>query len=436
MGLAQRLDDEGGAVLIVVAMVMVPLTVATAFSVGVFTLYGVQREMQKAADQAAVAGAAALPPLDPDVAFETLPFPIPDTDPVFEITGDRLLDLPRITDLVPDPRAVACAYGAESLSAESSNLVGAFGTDPTAPPATVCTDIRVYPSMQSSPAYSCIENIAEDLESRLLILETDPLLAPLVPDVLSAVMPPVEQAVAALGELVPAALKPTMRVEINSGVVPPLLSVAIGEDGLEMQTQATAQRRLKNAVVVPLIPGGEVGPVITDDVNLNTVLAEPQPALIDALGQVDGELNELNSQLNLTGCQDLLSGLRQDLGDIYNPPTGPAPSALDLIEASVTAAETAAIETGVAVTELAGEAYYAIGAGEPVGSIGSVVSDVVGPLLAPTALALLGPLTEAQIPTLDVAVVVFTDLGNEDYHATVVDAANARGLFQATLVAD
>lgn len=57
--------------------------------------------------------------------------------------------------------------------------------------------------------------------------------------------------------------------------------------------------------------------------------------------------------------------------------------------------------------ELAGDAYYATGTGELLGSVGSIVSDVVGPLPAP--LSLLGPITAAQIPTLDVAIVVFTD---------------------------
>jgi hypothetical protein len=287
--------------------------------------------------------------------------------------------------------------------------------------------------MQSTPLYGCLDSVVTDLTARLRILETDPLLAPLVPSVLTAVVEPVKRAVRALNRAVPAALSPTMKVQVTGRVRPPLFDGFSGGEGVQMRVEATAARRLKNAVVVPVVPGGEVGPVVTSAVNLNSALAHPQPVLIEALGEIDTQLNGLMSSLGLSGCQNLLQNVRQDLSAIYDPPSGPAPSATNLIAASVAAAESAAARSGVALNELAGEAYYAIGAGDPVGSIGSVVSDAVGPLLASTALALLGPISAAQIPTLDVAIVIFTDIGSEDYRATVIDAANARGLFLAVL---
>ncbi|MEX0789957.1 MAG: pilus assembly protein TadG-related protein [Actinomycetota bacterium] len=428
-GIMQR-DD--GAVMVIVALVMIPLMVLTAGGVGSFTLYGSQRELQKAADQAALAGAAALPPLNPNVVFESLPFPIPNTDPIFELTGSRYFDLPRLTSLVPDPRSVACEYGAEGLSGDSASLVNAFGGEPSVALSTLCADRRITPTMQSTPIYQCLDQIAGALTTRLRILETNLLLAPLLPDVLAAVLEPVNRAVGALNQVVPAALSPTMKVDVASRVRPPMFDL-IGVEGLDVTVSATATRRLKNAVMVPIVPGGSVGPVVTDGINLNQALAEPQPALIETLGIIDSQLNELTASLGLAGCQNLLHGVRQDLGDIYNPPVGPAPSAADLVKESVDAIEAASAASGVALAELAGDAYYAIGAGDPAGSIGSVVSDVVGPLLASTALALLGPITATQIPTLDVAIVIFTDAGNEDYRAAVIDAANARGLFRAVL---
>lgn len=430
MGWRSRLSQDDGAALLVVAMVMMPLIALTAGGMGMFTLYGAQRELQKAADQAALAGAAALPPLNPNVAFATLGFPIPNTDPVFELTGSPYLDIPRLNELVPDPRAVACEYGAKSLSRDSALLNSVFGVPPSSPPPTLCADERIAPAMQSTPVYDCLGSVVTALTARLRILETSPLLAPLVPNVLAAVVGPVERAVQALNQAVPAALSPTMKVEVTGRVRPPLFE---GGDGLQMRVEATAARRLKNAVVVPLVPGGKVGPVVTNDVNLNLALAQPQPALIETLDDIDTQLNGLMSSLSLSGCQNLLQGVRQDLSDIYDPPTGPVPSATDLIAASVAAAEAGSARSGVALNELAGEAYYAIGAGDPVGSIGSVVSNVVGPLLASTALTLLGPITASQIPTLDVAIVVFKDLGSENYRATVIDAANARGLFLSVL---
>lgn len=432
MRLRGFLQRDDGAVMVIVALVLIPLMVLSAGGIGLFTLYGAQRELQKAADQAALAGAAALPPLNPNVAFDSLPFPIPNTDPVYELAGSQYFDLPRLADLVPDPRSVACEYGAESLSGDSASLITAFGAEPSVLQSTICTDRRVAPTMHSTPIYHCLDQIVVTLTTRLRILETDILLAPLVPDVLTAVLGPVQQAVDALSQLVPAALSPTMRVDVASRVRPPMFDM-IGVDGLDMTVSATASRRLKNAVVVPIIPGGSVGPVVTDDVNLNLALAEPQPALIDALGDIDTLLNQLTASLGLTDCQDLLGGVRQDLSDIYSPPSGPAPDARDLVKESVDAAEAASASSGVALAELAGDAYYAIGAGDPAGSIGSIVSEVVGPLLASTALALLGPITSTQIPSLDVAIVIFTDIGSEDYRAAVIDAANARGLFRAVL---
>lgn len=430
-----RPGDERGAVLIVVTLIMTVMLLLTAGGIGGAVLYSGQRELQKAADQAAVAGAAALPPLNPSVLYDSLPFPISGTDPVFEIAADRGLDLPRLAELIPDPRSVACAYGSYNLSGHRpARMIDAFGAPLQSPPPTVCQDVRIHPSMLSSPLYTCLDDLAATLTSRLRILETDLLLRPLVPDVISAVLAPVNRAIAALEQLVPAALSPRMQVVVASGILPPLLSLVTGQNGLEMGVSATAERRLKNAVMVPLVPGGQVGPVVTNEVNLNPALAQPQPALIDALAEVDEQLNILTSQLSLPGCQNLLAGIRQDLSDIYDPPSGYAPSATDLVAASVAAAESAAAEVGVAVADLAGEAYYVIGAGGPVGTIGSITTGVVGSLLATTALTLLGPIQATQIPTLDVALVVFTDLGEQNYRGAVVSAANARGLFRAVLI--
>lgn len=442
MRIRTRASREDGGVLIVVAIVFPVLIALVAGGVVGFTLFTAQRETQMAADQAAVAGAAALPPLNPNAVYENLPFPLPDTDPLYQVFEEQELNIPRVGELIPDPRSVACVYGSLGLASESAALVGAFGapfggapTDVDGAPldATVCNDDRVYPSMQSSTVIDCIDQITDRLSAEITArLIGDPLLAPLLPDILGAVVARTEQLVDGLNEAVPAAMSPRMRVDVTTGFRPPMLSIIVGGEGLTLRASAVAVRRLKNAVVVPVLPGQQVGPVVTDPVNLNDALREAQPPLVALLGTMDGQLNTMMSTLGLS-CRDVLSDLQRDLSDIYNPPSGPAPSAVDIVEEAVTAAQDAAARTGIPVDELAGEAFYFIGAGDSV-TVGSIVSGVVGPLLDPIAQDLLGPIAALQIPTLDVAIVALSEVSDGDYRAALISAANAYGAFRATLV--
>jgi hypothetical protein len=102
---------------------------------------------------------------------------------------------------------------------------------------------------------------------------------------------------------------------------------------------------------------------------------------------------------------------------------------LEVARQAAIAAQSAAGRTGVAVNEL-GEAFLGVGTGnDPVNvstllaPLGSLVTTLLGPVLG-----------SLQIPALDIVPVVFRDLGNGDIGGVVVSAANARGLFQATLV--
>ncbi|MGH2769037.1 MAG: hypothetical protein ACRDJF_00710 [Actinomycetota bacterium] len=413
---------------------MAVLALLAAGGISAFTMYGTTRELQKAADQAALAGAAAMSPFYPDAVLESLPFPMPDTDPVYELAEDAGLNVPRLDDLVPDPRAVACAYGAQGLSSRSAPFVEAFGTAPLSPPPTICADTRIHPSLESAGLVECIDQISTTLTDRVRsALQANPVLAPFMPDILDAVLAPTRRMVDGLKQAVPAAFSPRIKVEISSGMEPPMLSIITGEDGIQMRTTAVAVRRLKNAAVVPLARGGRLAPVVGDPINLNPVLGEAQAPLIDALGDANTALNTLTSSLGLAGCQDLLVDLRTDLSDIYNPPTGPAPYARDLVRESVAVARSAASRTGVAIDELAGDAFYVIGSGDP-SPVGDLAAGVLPTHLQPLARSLLGPIGATQIPTLDVAIVTFTDAGNGDYRATIIDSANARGAFAATLV--
>jgi hypothetical protein len=434
MRLKTRVSNERGAVLLTVALVMTALMLLVAGGISTFTLFGAQRELQKAADQAALAGAAALPLAYPNAVLanlEALPFPDGITDPVFELLGGAGVDIPRLSDIVPDPRAVACAYGHDSLSGNSASLINSFGTSPTNPPSTICTDNRVAPTMQSTGALNCVNSIVATVTNRVnSAVGSLPLLSGLATPILNSILGnpnnpapgTVYGLVDSLNMALPAILSPRMRVEVRSGFEPPLLSAITGSDGLQMKATSVAQRRLKNAVVVPLVPGG-VG-----SINFNTALNQAQQPLIQTLGNVNTQLNTLTTALGLPNCNNLLTELQTDLTDLYNPPIGPAPSARDLVEEAIRAAQSAAARAPAAVDDV-GEAVLTIAPGQPV-PVSSLVAAVAGPLAGPLV-SLLG---FTQIPALDVAPVVFTELAGGDISGTIIAAANARGLFQATLV--
>lgn len=413
-----QMTKEDGSVLILAGIVLPLLLVLTAGGVAGFSLLGAHRELQRAADQAATAVAAAIPPVDPGVLAESAPFPLPATDAVYDLAEEAGVDAPRMGEVAPDPRMVGCAYAAEGLSSDSSRLAAAF-EEPggfTPPRSTVCEDERLYPALQRNPDTSspvgCANRLVRQIASDRPRIQA--LINPLVR------LP--------LDRLLPAAFTPNAHMQVLSHQAPPLLSLIKDADGNPLgsrtiQAEATAYRRIKNAVVVPIVPEqqaqielGLTDPisVMTDPVNLNDALRQQQAPLISAIHNVDSSLDSTMGTLGLP-CRHMLHNLEQDLRDIYDPPSGPAPSALDIVDAAVTAQGRAASRIGAArpdpsdPTSLAGEAFYLIGVST-------------------------GPLSALQIPILDAALVVMNEQADGDYRASLVSAANARGVFRATLV--
>lgn len=90
MKLQLRARDEKGAVLVIVAIFTLVLLTLSVGGIMMFSVYGANREMQKAADQAALAGAAALPLLRPGVALSSL-----NLNPVYNLTDNYGLDVPQ-----------------------------------------------------------------------------------------------------------------------------------------------------------------------------------------------------------------------------------------------------------------------------------------------------------------------------------------------------
>lgn len=460
MKLKTKARDENGAVLVIVAISMLILLTLSAGGIMMFTLYGANREMQKAADQAALAGAAALPLLRPGQVLDSLPL-----NPVYSLTENLGLDAPlKGLSNVPDPRAVACAYGTRSLVGNSSTLVNTFGAAPNPPLTGYCnaapwSSQRVAPVLNglSTPLTTCLNSLSARVES--LRVQAQGIVGglPLVGLVLSTLglgsiteavakaLAPLEKVVNSVKDLEalsPALLTPEMTVTVRSGVKAPLLSFITGSDGVQMTVAATAERRLKNAIVLPSTPA-------LTGVDLNNALAQTRQPIMNALGTLNSQLNTILGAapggLGLSGCQNLLdpsSKIVRDIGDIYNPPTAPAsgPRARDLIEGSSAAALRAASEAGTSIDNVAGEAFVIIRQGPNPQTLGTLVSGLLGPL------GLSGLLGTLQIPAMDVAVVAAHNLEdgnlNGDCDPTtptppgdfICDLAAARGLFTATLV--
>jgi hypothetical protein len=432
-----RAAQQDGAVFTILAIVLPLLLLLSAGGVTGVTLYTANRELQRAADQAALAGAAALPPFDPRVIAEHSPYPIPETD---EVIAEHWPagDPPRLGDPIVDPRSVACAYGSSALDPASAGVTQAFqNTELFETPLgedgeelqTVCEDIRVYPTMQKGSSFDPVECSNRVVNHYAEEAGVDDILDP---DALDILPSPIQTAVDSyvkmpLHRVLPAALSPRMHVDVYSYLRPPLLSFITGSDGGHMRASATAYRRIKNAVVVPILPIDQLGihtgiktvdRVVTDPVNLNRALKTPQADLINALDDADRRLDEVTAKYG-EPCQHVLHNMRQDLRDVYDPPQGPAPSALDIVDAAVEATERTAARTGIPVTDpdnpesLAGEAFLLIGVS---------VDNFMQPVAA------------TQIPILDVFLATMSEVSEGDYRAAIVNSANAYGLFRAVLV--
>ena len=481
-------DEERGSILILAAIILPIIMTMVAGGVVAYTLLNGQREIQSAADRAALAAAAALPPLDPNVVLNQIGFPMQicaqgitpctNTSAVYNIMPTEAQNLMQTNQLIPDPRAVACAYGRSALDSTSAPMVGTFANpNNTATPAgdspTVCTqfsktngaqvinnghtvpDPRINPSLLPGTVLTCIDSIANYLNSSLTSILSGPLsgYSGALSSILSAIVDP-------LNQIAPALLEPEVKVDISQGYNPPLLSAITGNQGVDLQATAVARRRLKNAIVVKLQPGQRVGLTATGGVNMQSALAIPQSSLYTDLSVSNNNLISLEQAMVNLGvggmnCTNPLGDLILDLNDIYNPTTG-ASSAVDLVSQAVTAVQQAATRTGIPPANIQASGFLMIGVGNASNSTWSISAAVqasleadlgkfLGDTVANVANALLGPIASLQIPILDAALVTFAAAGNSFDASCIaspsypncpvlVAAANAWGAFRASLV--
>jgi hypothetical protein len=422
------------------------LLTLTAGGIMLFTLYGSQREMQKAADQAALAGAAGMPLLNPGQALSSLPL-----NTVYDLTDDVGLDVPiKGLSNVPDPRAVACAYGTRSLEADSAKFVANFHIAATGLPSSYCSsapwaDARVNPTLNSlsTPLSTCVNGLTANITNTInsLIAGKDSLLGNLlgllglgmtaaqltaVVDGAVAQLNGVLKSVQNLEALSPGLLTPEMTVTVTDKVKPPLVGLITGGDGVQMKVTATAKRHLKNVVVLPNTPA-----LLNTD--LNTPLNATKPQILNALTAANTQLNGLMTQFGLSSCQNLLapsSSIYQDISDIYDPPASGSYTGRQLLNGATAAVTRAVGDSGVTAQNVAGEAFLVIRQGVTPTTMSSLLGSALN------SLGLSSVVKTLNIPAMDVALVAAHNLedGNISNPDLITDAAAARGLFTATLV--
>lgn len=356
-------DGERGAVAVLMALWLPVLLGAAALGVGVLTLAGGERELQRAADAGALAAASQLPLVEVGAAST-------------------------VGDLLPSGSTVqerACGVATANLG--EARLTSAFAT------TTGC----------DAQALALAPNLVTALEDGFGVV--DP-----------SLLEPLNRIVDVAGVL-PAIAAPHVEATVTSDIDPPLRRlVSPGEPG-EMEATAVARRRFKNAVFVPavdaygecqvLLGWMELGDLLessllgTEDdcrVNANETLTIPRDPALDTL---DTLADGLPTQLS--PAAGAIRELRNDLADLYDPPSGPVPDQHDIIAAAAANNEDVLVIVA-----------------EPISGGGGLLESLIG---------------ASAVPILDVAAVPASELADGTFDPADAKAlTEAQGIFRATLV--
>ena len=267
---------------------------------------------------------------------------------------------------------------------------------------------------------------------------------------------------------------PQVNVEIDQPIRDPLLSHVSTPNG-----RATAQRLIKNAVVVPVFngltaaanasaqttatvggvvqatAGGSVGASATlPPINLNPTLLHDQQRLSHLLDNID---QRVQNRLTTTGAKvdnmagtvqgvtlgadvpsatgatsaaasglSLTSCLKQSLDTLYNPPASDAPSSDEVMNQVLADAA----KSGEAIQ------LIQVGAVPCPGANFDPTTQTFDCLQAATGSAAQTVTGLYDVPFFDVAPVVIKDVGGGNYQAIPVHATQAEGAFRASLVRD
>ena len=275
----------------------------------------------------------------------------------------------------------------------------------------------------------------------------------------------------------PSLMCPEISVAVDQPVREPIFDRASVPNG-----RATARRVVKNAVVVPVYEGQVVtaaaggavtattgaagvtvaaatgGTVVIPPQNVNSLLIDAQAELLTLLDEVDAiadaaikAANVTVDQLNgvfegievgevqpapLPGAEPLDSlrltkCLRDTLTQVYDPPSGDAPTADEVLaDAAESGEQVVLVQVGAVQADCT----------EP-GAI-PYVTAIQQPTLSPECIRAatapqLNPLTGLyEVPFFDATPVLVQDIGDHNFAAVPVHASQASGAFRAALVRD
>lgn len=371
--------DERGAVAVLVGVLLPMLLGMSALGFATLTMAGGERELQRAADAGALSAASRLE--------------------LASLTG--IVD-PTVSDLLPavaDVQSVGCGVAEDNLAAAA--LTSGFAD-------TVTCSVK--------PA-TFRDNLATVLDQGLGLVPTEAL------DALNQVVD--------VPALLPAIATPYVEVTTGSDLDPPLRGLLSPTAPGDMEVSALARRRLKNAVLAPVVDVNGV-PVVDDTTFCSGTLlgvpfTDPLSDILDDLTKLGGldscrfnpnqplgiprdpvldALDDLANALptELAPAADAIRELRTDFYDLYNPPDGSdAPTQWDIIDA-------AASNNEDVLVILADQS-----------TASSLLSGLIG---------------ASRVPVLDAVIVPAVDLANGtvDVNDELTDVAAARGIFRATLV--
>lgn len=290
-----RQQDERGAISVLLAGLCAGLVALALAGVNAAGLAGVRAELRRAADQAALTGAATIPLIG-------------------VLAGD-------------EPERNACRQAANALAPRSAPLVAELGATTPSCDSGITTERQAdgYEIDAVSEALGRLVASAT-LPPELCLLPAPGLVDPFLSDLTGEECRSLTGAIDGLPEnLAPAVSTPRLRVNVAgrfAGFVP-----FPGVDrGGDFSLDATARRRFKNLVVLPSVAGA---PQPLADLNPTADLVGE--ALLDSVDATYRALAAALAPHLPTGTEFDLSGLLTDLRDLYAPPSSaPAPSPLDV----------------------------------------------------------------------------------------------------------
>jgi hypothetical protein len=371
--------DDAGAILPTAAILLVALAAFAGLTVAGGAVYAAAQEGRKAADLAALGAAANLPTLNLGTTSanpQGLPAPVQLDTPLG--TVDTTAALPTINQ---DFVLGACNIAARQFAPGRAPVTQAYGaTAPTCAPTphlanqwlqelanclagtTAAADCAnrlatglaslLPPPAPTSPVVSAVQSattqagmtgqvVTSSLMAQIRALNTTlgGALTPLLSRLNSAGGVDID-----MTRLAPALLIPEVSVKIVQKIAVPGASL-LHAGPVTLTTSATARRVVKNAVVVPAVtlPSATDGTVTF---NLNPALTTARDTAFNALQQVgttvapvaDQALTQVACPGSATTCPTVstsFSDALADLHDAIDPPNGPAPDALAMINDAI-----------------------------------------------------------------------------------------------------